>query len=124
MARGVNGVKGAAEIYTAKYDAAVRSESSAATTDVNLFNKGLAQLLSKDYPNATSSFNEAISKNGNMAIAHYGAAVAAARAGDADKVVSNLTNAVKLDPTLKDKALTDLEFAKWATTEPFRNALK
>jgi tetratricopeptide (TPR) repeat protein len=124
VARGVNGVKGAAEIYTAKYDAAVRSESSAATTDVNLFNKGLAQLLSKDYPNATSSFNEAISKNANMAIAHYGAAVAAARAGDADKVVSNLTNAVKVDPTLKDKALTDLEFAKWATTESFRNALK
>jgi hypothetical protein len=124
VARGVNGVKGAAEIYTAKYDAAVRSTSSAATTDVNLFNKGLAQLLSKDYPNATSSFNEAISKNGNMAIAHYGAAVAAARAGDADKVVSNLSNAVKADPTLKDKALTDLEFAKWATTESFRNALK
>jgi hypothetical protein len=124
VARGVNGVKGAAEIYIAKYDAAVRSESSALTTDVNLFNKGLAQLLSKDYPNATSSFNEAISKNGNMAIAHYGAAVAAARAGDADKVVSNLSNAVKIDPTLKDKALTDLEFAKWATTEAFRNALK
>lgn len=124
VARGVNGVKGASEIYTAKYDAAVRSESSALTTDINLFNKGLAQLLSKDYANAANSFNEATTKNGNFAIAYYGAAVAAARSGNADKVVSNLTSAVKADPTLKDKALTDLEFSKFNTTEAFRNALK
>ena len=37
VARGVNGVKGSAEIFMAKYDAAVRSESAALTTDVNLF---------------------------------------------------------------------------------------
>ena len=124
VARGVNGVKGSSEIYMAKYDDAVRSESSASTTDVNLFNKGLAQLLSKDYSNAANSFSEASGKNSNLAIAYYGAAVAAARAGNADKVVSSLSSAVKIDPTLKDKALTDLEFSKWATTEAFRNALK
>lgn len=124
VARGVNGVKGSSEIYTAKYDDAVRSESSALTTDVNLFNKGLAQLLSKDYSNAANSFGEATTKNPNLAVAYYGAAVAAARQGNADKVVSSLSSAVKIDPTLKDKALTDLEFSKWATTEAFRNALK
>jgi tetratricopeptide (TPR) repeat protein len=124
VARGVNGVKGASEIYTAKYDAAVRSESSASTTDINLFNKGLAQLLSKDYANAANSFNEATTKNPNLAIGYYGAAVAAARSGNADKVVSSLTSAVKADPTLKDKALTDLEFSKFNTSEAFRNALK
>jgi outer membrane protein OmpA-like peptidoglycan-associated protein len=124
VTRGVNGVKGAAEIYAAKYDAAVRSESSASTTDVNLFNKGLAQLLSKDYANALNSFNEATSKNANLAIGFYGAAVASARSGNADGVVSNLSKAVKADPTLKDKALTDLEFSKYATTQPFRDALK
>lgn len=124
VARGVNGVKGASEIYIAKYDAAVRSESSALTTDINLFNKGLAQLLSKDYANAANSFNEATTKNGNLAIGYYGAAVAAARSGNADKVVSSLTSAVKVDPTLKDKALTDLEFSKFNTSEAFRNALK
>lgn len=124
VARGVNGVKGASEIYMAKYDAAVRSESSASTTDINLFNKGLAQLLSKDYGNAASAFAEATNKNSNLAIAYYGAAVAAARSGNADKVVSSLTSAVKADPSLKDKALTDLEFSKFNTTEAFRNALK
>ncbi|MFZ5972757.1 MAG: tetratricopeptide repeat protein [Bacteroidota bacterium] len=124
VARGVNGVKGASEIYMAKYNDAVRSESSAATTAVNSFNKGLAQLLNKDYANAATSFNDAIKANANFAIAHYGAAVAAARSGNADGVVSNLTNAVKVDPSLKEKALTDLEFSKFATSEAFRNALK
>lgn len=124
VARGVNGVKGASEIYMAKYNDAVRTESSASATAVNSFNKGLAQLLNKDYANASTSFNEAIKANGNLAIAHYGAAVAAARSGSADGVVSNLVNAVKVDPTLKEKALTDLEFTKFNTSEAFRNALK
>ncbi len=124
VARGVNGVKGSSEIYTANYDAAVRSESSALTTDVNLFNKGLAQVLTKDYASADNSFAEAIKNNSNMAVAYYGAAVAAARSGNADKVVSNLSNAVRIDPSMKEMALTDLEFSKFNTTEAFRNALK
>jgi len=124
VTRGVNGIKGACEIYMAKYDAAVRSESAAVETDVNLFNKGLAQLLTKDYANATTSFGESTRKNANYAIAFYGAAIAAARSGNGDGVVSNLSSAVKIDPSLKDKALTDLEFSKFATTDSFRNALK
>jgi hypothetical protein len=124
VSRGVNGVKGACEIYTANYADAVRSESSALDTDVNLFNKGLAQLLNKDYANASTSFAEASNKNANMALAHYGAAVAAARAGNASGVAASLTSAVTIDPSLKDKALTDLEFAAFATTDAFRDALK
>lgn len=124
VTRGVNGVKGACEIYMANYGAAVTSTSSSADTHVNLFNKGLAQLLNKDFSNASSSFAEATRKNSNYAIAYYGAAVAAARAGSGDAVVSNLLNAVKIDASLKEKALTDLEFAKFNTSEAFRNALK
>ncbi len=124
VTRGVNGVKGACEIYMANYGAAVTSTSSSADTHVNLFNKGLAQLLSKDFSNASSSFAEATRKNSSYAIAYYGAAVAAARSGNGDAVVSNLVNAVKNDSNLKEKALTDLEFAKFNTTEAFRNALK
>lgn len=121
---GVNGVKGASEIVAAKYSDAVASESAAADNADNLFNKGLAQVLNKDFQNALTSFGEATAKNSNLAIAHYGAAVASARLGNADGVVSNLTNAVKIDPSLKEAALADLEFAKWSATESFRNALK
>jgi hypothetical protein len=124
VSRGVNGVKGATEIYQAKYADAVRSTSSSTDSYVNLFNKGLAQLLSKDYSNAASSFAASTGKNPNYAIAFYGAAVAAARNNSGDAVVSNLVSAVKLDPSLKEKALTDLEFAKFNATDAFRNALK
>ena len=123
-AAGVNGVKGAAEIVKADYANAVRSMSNALDNAENLFNKGLAQLLSKDYQNAATSFNEAISKNSNLAIAHYGAAIAAARLGNADDVVKHLGNAAKADTNLKSAALSDLEFGKFATTQPFRDALK
>lgn len=122
--RGVNGVKGSCEIYKAKYSDAVSSTSSSVDTDVNLFNKGLAQLLSKDFSNAGSSFAEASKKNANFAFAYYGAAIAAAHNGSGDAVVSNLTSAVKIDPSLKEKALTDLEFTKFNTTDAFRTALK
>lgn len=124
VTRGVNGIKGACEIYMANYGAAVTSTSSSSDNHVNLFNKGLAQLLNKDFSNASSSFAEATRKNSNYAIAYYGAAVAAAKSGSGDAVVSNLVNAVKIDPSLKEKALTDLEFAKFNTTDAFRNALK
>jgi len=122
--RGVNGVKGSCEIYKAKYSDAVSSTSSSIDTDVNLFNKGLAQLLNKDNSNAGPSFAEASKKNANFALAYYGAAIAAARTGSGDGVVSNLTSAVKIEPSLKEKALTDLEFIKFNTTDAFRNALK
>ncbi len=123
-AAGVNGVKGAAEIVKAQYAAAVSSESAATDNADNLFNKGLAQVLNKDYQNALTSFREASAKNSNLALAYYGAAVASARLGNADGVVSNLTSAVKSDPSLKEAALSDLEFAKFSATETFRNALK
>jgi tetratricopeptide (TPR) repeat protein len=123
-AAGLNGVKGSAAIVMAKYGEAVSAESSAANTADNLYNKGLAQVLNKDYQNAVTSFGEASKLNPNHAWAFYGAAIASARLGNAEGVVSNLTSAVKVDPSLKEAALTDLEFAKFVTTEAFRNALK
>jgi hypothetical protein len=71
-----------------------------------------------------TSFREATAKNSNLAVAYYGAAIASARLGNADDVVSNLSNAVKADPSLKEAALADLEFSKFAAQESFRNALK
>jgi hypothetical protein len=71
-----------------------------------------------------TSFGEATKLDANHAMSFYGAAIASARLSNADGVVTNLTNAVKVDPSLKQTALTDLEFAKYATSEAFRNALK
>ncbi len=123
-AAGINGVKCAAGIVTANYAEAVRAGSAATATADNLYNKGLAQLLNKDFQNALTSFGEVSRANSNHAHAYYGAAVASARLGNADGVISNLTNAVKVDPSLKSAALADLEFSKWTTSEAFRNALR
>lgn len=123
-AAGLNGIKGSAEIFMGRYQEAVRSLSAASDEAVNLFNKGLAQLLNKDYQNAMTSFNDAASKDSDLAVAYYGAAIAAARQGNTDNVVSNLSKAVSADPSLKEAALSDLEFGKISSTESFRNALK
>lgn len=121
---GVNGVKGAAEIMMARYSDAVRSESNAVDNAVNLFNKGLAQVLNKDYQNALTSFGDATKKDSNFALAYYGAAIASARMNNMDGVVKNLSSAVSADPSLKEAALSDLEFAQFSANEAFRNALK
>jgi len=121
---GVNGVKGACEIYKAAYSQALSSTSGAAATDVNLFNKGLAQLLNKDFTNALGSFTEATTLNPNFAVAFYGAAIAEARNGNGNGVADNLKKAAAIDSSLKEKALGDLEFTKFNTTDEFRNALK
>lgn len=124
QAQGVNGVKGAVEIMLADYGSAVRSTSNATDNATNLFNKGLAQILNKDYQNAVTSFQDAVEKDGDMAIAYYGAAIASAHLGNEADVVANLEKAVAKNPELKAKALKDLEFATYATSEQFRNILK
>lgn len=123
-AAGVNGVKGAAEIAKAQYADAIRSTSNATDEVENLFNKGLAQLLNKDFQNAANSFNDAIQKDSNFALAHYGAAIAAARQDKGDDVVKHLTNAARADSNLKSAALSDMEFAKFAAEQSFRDALR
>lgn len=124
LSQGINGVKGSAEIMMAKYDDAVKSTSNAEDNAKNLFNKGLAQLLNKDYQNALTSFKEAAEKDSNMAMAYYGAAIANAHLGKEADVYSSLQQAVSANPDLKSKALEDLEFATYVTNEQFRNILK
>ena len=57
----------------------------------NLFNKGLAQVLAKDYQNALITFNELADKDSDYAMAHYGAAIANARLGKTDAAVGSIS---------------------------------
>ena len=59
----------------------LRHLSSAEETSDNLFNKGLAQVLAKDYQNALVTFNDLSDKDSDYAMAAYGAAIANARIG-------------------------------------------
>ncbi len=112
--QGMNKVKGSLEIKAADYANAVRSTSSGDDSADNLFNKGLSQLLNKDFQSALTSFDQAMDKDADYALAYYCAAVASARLNKGDDVVSHLKMAVDKDPALKNEALNDLEFAKFS----------
>jgi len=125
--RGLMGVKGALEIMMADYDKAVSSLNNAKEAEVNMYNKGLAQILKGDNQGAVNTLEEVAGKTSGKGIhanAHYLAAVASAKLGKEGDVVSHLKDAVSADASLKEKALNDLQFTNYAANETFRNALK
>lgn len=121
---GVNGVAGAADIMLAEYDRAVRELSGSAESADNMFNKGLAYILTKDYQNALSAFEDATELDGGHAKAYYASAVAYARLQNGTKAAEMLKMAVDNDPSLKEKAATDLEFVNYAGSAEFVEALR
>jgi len=123
-AQGFNGVKGVIEVKKAEYDDAVKTLSIAKENCDNLFNKGLAHLLKKDYDIAKNTFTEVTEMKSDYALAYYTSAITAARMGDAAELVTSLKKAIDADPSLKQKALGDLEFVKYVDSEGFRNAIR
>ena len=70
-----------------------------------------------------TTFEEAIEANNDNALAYYGAAIAAAGMNNADQMAEMLGKAVDLDPEMADYAMDDLEFAEYAETQAFKDAL-
>lgn len=122
--QGVNGAKGAVEIMSAQYSAAIASLGNSTNRSVDQYNKGLAQLLNKDAKSAQSTLESVISAERGYVWAHYVAAVAAARQGNENKVIEHLRNATTADASLKAKALTDLEFRQFSASQAFVDLMK
>ena len=120
----IKSTKGALEIRLGKYTEAIKTLNSANQTADNLFNKGLAQLLLKQYSAAVSTLTDATNKNKDFAVAHYATAVAFARQNRESNAVESLKEAIKLSPSLKGKAATDLEFSKISTSQNFLDLIK
>ncbi|MCG8476351.1 MAG: tetratricopeptide repeat protein [Cytophagales bacterium] len=120
----INATKGAIEVRLAKYEEAIATLSSATRTADNLFNKGLSQLLNKEYQNAAATLKEAAELDKNFAKAYYVEAIALTRAGKTADAVRVLAKATQLNASLKEKAINDLEFANIASEESFKNAVK
>ncbi|MEQ8715858.1 MAG: hypothetical protein RIC80_22785 [Cyclobacteriaceae bacterium] len=111
----INGAKGAIEIKNGQYDNAVASLSSADQDDIDVsFDRALAYLLKKEFDSADNGFDDVIDAQSDYAIAHYGKAIVAARKNNESGVLSNLKNAISVDPSLKEMALNDLEFSRFA----------
>jgi tetratricopeptide (TPR) repeat protein len=123
ISRNISSSKGVIEAKQGKYDLAVASLSSGLVDNKDVtFDKGLSYLLKKEFDSADAAFDEIIKADKNYALAHYGKAIVAARKNSESNVISNLKNAVSVDPSLKGKAIDDLEFGKYKTA--ISNSLK
>lgn len=122
--QGVSGAKGYIQIRQADYNGAVSTLGRAGDSSVDQYNKGLAQLLNKNFRNAQTTLESVISSDRGYVWAHYVAAVAAARQDNENKVIEHLRNAVNADSSLKQKALNDLEFRTFSGSQAFIDLLK
>ncbi|RED97948.1 tetratricopeptide repeat protein [Marinoscillum furvescens] len=110
----VKGMKGSIQVMNGQYEEARASFASSAKSDIVTFDHGLAHLLGGEYSAAKSTLGNVTSSEKVGAQAHYLIAVASARENNAADVTSSLKAAVEKDPSLKDKALNDLEFTNYA----------
>ena len=123
VVRGANGVIGALEVMKGDYGRAVNSLSSSDENADNLFNKGLAQILNKDYENALTTLSEALEKDSDYAMAHYASAIAHVRLQNQEKAIESVASAVAADPDLKEAAVADLEFNSLKNSPAWTNAM-
>ncbi|GHU64429.1 hypothetical protein FACS1894160_2300 [Bacteroidia bacterium] len=84
-------------------------------------NAALAQLLSKDYSKAAATLSAVQNPNATTA---YLKAIVGARTNNLNDVVSNLKQAVKLNPAYAKTAPLDLEFVKYVTNQDFIGIFK
>ena len=110
----VNSMKGSIETRNGDYEDAKASFGASQDDGKSNINKGLAYLLTDGYAQANNAFDAAKADESAAAKAHYLSAVTAAREGDAAAVGSRLAEAIKANPDLKQVALADLEFSKYA----------
>ncbi len=111
---GLSAVKGAILIRQGNYSAASTALASPTKDTDAMFDKALALLLNKEFAQAEAAFNDVTAADDSYAMAYYAGAIASARQGNSNDVVSKLTKAVKLDASLKEKALGDLEFRNFS----------
>lgn len=114
-ARGnVRGMQGAVQLMNSDYEDAKASFVSATKSETVTFDSGLASLLAGDYDEAKNTLKDVASSETLGAEANYLIAVASARQNNAADVTTSLAAAVQKDPSLKEKALSDLEFTNYA----------
>lgn len=100
----LNRVQGAVNFVKGNY-----KKAAVDYKDVNNNMAALAQIMAKDYSAARATFNQ-IGENGD-ALTNYLHAVLSAREGNKFSAKSNLNDAIEKDPSLKQYAQDDLEFA-------------
>ncbi len=107
-AAGVNELGGALGVYYLKQGDAAAAVRAFGDTKSN--NAALAQILTKDYSKANSTLAAIDNPN---ATTYYLMAVLGARTNNESMLNTNLRQAVRLDSSLAQRAVNDLEFANY-----------
>lgn len=81
-------------------------------------------MLTDNYENAITSFEEAMGMEQGMAKASYGIAIANAYLQNESAMNEALTQAVQAEPSLREYALNDVVFMNYSDSEGFRSALQ
>lgn len=119
----VNSLASIPLIKAGKYEEAITLLNDAVEHPTVLFNKGLAELCSRNYQVAAGSLSKSIQLDNKQALAFYAQAVVAARMNNVQTLTETLSRAVSLDASLRSKALNDLEFVKYWDNAQFKGAL-
>lgn len=84
----------------------------------NTFNAALAKVLAGDLDGALTTIDKSAEKED--ATSYYLKAIIGARKGNKDMLVNNLRSAISKDPSLKEKAKSDVEFLKYRDDADFK----
>jgi len=107
--------QGFLSVLNGNYPQAVQAYGSSLTN-----NAALAQILSKDYNKAQNTLDAVTIPNATTA---YLKAIVGARTNNLDAVIFNVRQAVTLNPALANRALQDIEFAKYISNSKFLDAV-
>lgn len=119
-----NSIKGIVDARRGNYTSALAMLTNGMDEPIFVFNKGLTQLLKKEFSSAYSTLEELAATGSSDPLVYYVQAIAAARQNKESEMGAKLKKAVSLNPELKTKAVNDLEFQNFYTKAAFTDAIK
>jgi len=117
-------LRGALDIIRGDYRLATLRYESSYSDAKNLFNKGLAAFLAKDFANANLSFEESVISQRDYGYGFYGLALIAMATGQQEVAMIQLQKAVSSNETLYQKALSDPLFEEIRSDPGYFDLLK
>jgi tetratricopeptide (TPR) repeat protein len=120
----VNSVKGIVDARRGNYTSALNMFNNGMDEPNSVFNKGLVQILKKEYSSGYSTLEELAATGSKNALVFYVQAIAAARQNKEAELADKLKKAVSHNPDLKSKAVNDLEFLNFYSKPGFTGAIQ
>ncbi|WP_339877147.1 hypothetical protein [uncultured Algoriphagus sp.] len=117
-------LRGALDIMRGDYKLATLRFDYDYTEPKDFFNKGLAYFLSKDFANASLSFEESVMAGRNYGYGFYGLAMIAAASGQTEIALLQLDKAIHASELIYQKALVDPIFEEIRSSDEFFQIFK